>query len=220
VKITTEGQRFHFVIHDRNGVDITGGNSQNVSYDSSTKTFTVLFNTSALLTRYFDDATGVFHREPGDQSVVVNFGEPPIADPPGADGVTAISFGGASTVVHATIVNTRFVGVGESARLDPSAWKGGGISVKSVTFEPRNGLAIVGHDIQKFGSSSTILGTSIAPALVYLTRDAIELQLSFAVTGSMICLRDFKSTGGPSFEYAPGFIALLPAYLRGGAGRP
>jgi chitodextrinase len=222
VRITMEGQRFHSVIHDRNGVDITGDNSLDdlMSYSSSTRTFEFRFNTSALITRYFDDATGVFHRAPGDQSVVVNFGEAPIADPPGGDGVTSISLGGAGMVVRATIVNTRFVGVGESARLDPSAWKGGGISVKSVTFEPRNGLAIVGHVMQKFGSSSTVLGTTASPALVYLTRDAVELQLSFAVTGCMICLRDFKSTGGPSFEYAPGFIALLPAYLRGGAGRP
>ena len=223
VRITLVDQRFHSVIYDRNGIDITGGNSLDglMSYDSSTKTFGFLFNSSTLIARYFDDATGVFRREPGDLSVVVNFGEAPIADPPGAEGVTALSFDRAgSAVVRATIVNTRFVGEGESARLNPSGWKGGRISVKSVTFEPKNGLAIVGHDMQKFGSSSAILGTSSAPALIYLTRDAIELQLSFAVTGSMICLRDFKSTGGPSFEYAPGFIALLPAYLRGGAGRP
>ena len=185
-----------------------------VSYSSATKTYTFNFGSNGDINTYFNESSGVFRKNAGDQSVVVNFGEP-VTNPP--DTKANVSFSDPQAVnLYTTIVNTRFTGVTESDRLNTAFWTGGRLDIKQVTMTPRNGIALIAHDAQKQGGSLVQAGTAASPALFYITRDITTINSNFALTGSLIVLRNWNSTGGPNLTFDPGFKPLLPAYLREG----
>jgi hypothetical protein len=192
------------------GDSLTGGI---VTYSAATKTFTYNFDTAARISAYFDEATGIFSRTTGTSAVVVNFGEPPVLNPPGNEGVAAIVFDGPSASIRATVIDTRFIGASEADRLDPLMWMGGLTTVKQVTWEPAYGIAMVVYDFQKQGGSLVQIGTAAWPALLYVTHTVPALNSNFVLVGSLICLGDFHSSGGPNITFDGGFVPNLPDYL-------
>jgi len=222
------GGTYQARIYDAAGTDITtalGDSLTNITtYQAATNTFIFDFGSHAVVEKYFNDSTGVFKRNPGDVAAVVNFGEPPVVDPPALLGVSALRFdGSAASTIHATVINTRFTGVADSLRIDWSYWMGAVVEVRQIRFEPYQGIALVAYDVNRTGSAQVHIGTEAWPALLYVTRDVDSINSDFYLVGSMICLRDFVSTGGPQFIYNEGFIDLLPDWmmddwLEGGSG--
>ncbi|MBI5836769.1 MAG: pilus assembly PilX N-terminal domain-containing protein [Candidatus Eisenbacteria bacterium] len=206
-------------VYNRLGVDITPADSvclnDVTTYNNATQTFTYKFDNDAKITKYFHDVTGVFKRAPGDSSVVVNFGEVPIANPPGVNGVSAVELDGgfAGNPIHATVINTRFLGVTDSLRLNPTYWTGALFTVKQVTMEPYGGVAVVAFDFSKSGGSLVQLGTSAWPAYLYVTHNVPTLTSNFNLVGALTVLGNWTSTGGPSITYDPGFLGNLPPYI-------
>ncbi len=217
VKGNKIGNVVHARIFDGDGVDITTalGDSLTgvVSFDVSRSSFNYQFDRTVEMNHYFDDATGIFKRNPGDIAVVVNFGEPPLINPPGLEGVSKIEFKGAGVPVHATIINTRFIGVTDEQRVDPDFWKGGLTTVKQIVMEPYYGIALITYDFQKTGGSLVVIGTETWPALVYVTQDVEEVNANFDLVGAITVLGDWNSTGGPNLTYDEGFLENLPGYL-------
>ncbi len=204
-------------IFDALGNDITallGDDLRDVTaYSPSTGSYTFTFDGAADLTHYFDSASGIFRRALGAAAAVVNFGEIPLY-PAGGDGVSYVVLDkGSGLQIATTIVNTRFTGVTEEQRLDTSFWQGGRVTVKQVTFAPDYGLALVTHDFQKQGGSQVDMGTASRPALVYVTHDATSINSNFNLTGSIICLGSWSSTGGPTLVFEDAFVSSLPSYL-------
>jgi len=200
------------------GFDITSALGDSLTdittFDTATGTFEYTFDDDLQINRYFDEVTGVFQRAPGDVAVVVNFGEPPLLNPPGINGIAALEFdAGISTTIHATIVNTRFTGVLESQRSDFNYWTGGLTTVKQIVFEPHYGLGLIVHDFMKQGGSLVQLGSETLPALNWVTRDVVNINSNLELTGSLICLGNWTSQGGPDIHYDPSFIENLPPYL-------
>jgi hypothetical protein len=194
------------------GDSLTGGV---VAYSSSSKTFTYNFNSATRITKYFDETTGVFRRNAGTSAVVVNFGEPPVMSPPGNNGIAAVVLDGSSggSSLRETVINTRFTGATEIERLDPLMWKGGILTVKQLTWEPAYGIAVIAYDFQKQGGSLVRIGSEAWPALLYITNEVPALNSNFELIGSLICLGDFHSTGGPDITFDGGFVPNLPDYL-------
>ncbi|MBM3317701.1 MAG: hypothetical protein FJY75_07595 [Candidatus Eisenbacteria bacterium] len=216
VKGTRVGGVYQARIFDAAMTDITallGDNLASVtSYHVASATFTFSFDTAARIAHYFDDATGIFRRAAGDASVVVNFGEEPLYNPSLA--VSAVVFDGSSgSTVHATIVNSRFIGAADSQRVDTNFWKGAIATVKQVTFEPYGGIAMITGDFQKQGGSQVRMGTPAWPAMVYVTKDVEAINSNFELYGSIICLGDWYNAGGPNITFDGGYIPNLPAYL-------
>jgi len=205
-------------IFNASGFDITAALGDSLTdvttYDPATGTFNYAFDNEQKVNRYFDDVTGVFRRNAGDVAVVVNFGEAPLVSPPGLNGVAAIELkGSAGSPVHATIINTRFTGVLQSQRSDFNYWRGGTTTVKQIVMEPYAGLGIVAHNFMKQGGSLVRLGTAAWPALIWVTQDVVNVTSNFVLSGSLICLGNWNSTGGPNITYDPEFLANLPQYL-------
>jgi hypothetical protein len=203
-------------IFDRNGVDITTALGDSladglVSFDAGANSWTYTFDSAARIARYFDDATGVFRRLAGDAAVVVNFGGPPIGNPAGISNL--IIDGDPASTIHATIINTRFTGVTADQRTETRFWTGGLTTVRQVVWEPYHGLAALTHDFQKQGGSLVQLGTTVNPALIYITGDVPTVNSNFVLDGSLVALGDWTSTGGPSITYDEGFLDLLPDYF-------
>jgi hypothetical protein len=161
------------------------------------------FNTPALVNKYFNESGGVFSKAAGDNSVVVNFGEEP-GSPPMVDGVTSLVFDASSgTTIRATVINSRYVGPlqPDSLRTVASNWRGGLLQVKQITFEPRNGIAMIAYDMEKQGPSHVQLGTTAFPALVYITNDVcVGINANFSLVGSLICLGDFTAREAPTLS--------------------
>ena len=184
-----------------------------VTYNAGLKEFTFDFNSAAKLTTYFDDLTGVFRPRNGATAAVVNFGELPL--PPLTEGTANVTVdAGASLAIHTTILDTRFTGTTLQDRYDTDFWTGGLMYVKQIIWEPYYGIAFVSHNFQYQGGSLVQIGTTAWPALVYTTGDVISLNSNFNLVGSMICLGDWNSQGGPLITYDEGFIENLPGYLQ------
>ena len=213
------GSNYYARVYDATGhnISFTLGDSLTgglVSYNAGSKTFTYSFDTAARISNYFDETTGVFHRNAGTSAVVVNFGEPPIMTPPGNAGVAAVVLdGSAGASLHATVINTRFTGATEAERLDPLKWAGGLLTVKQLTWEPEHGIAAIAYDFQKQGGSLVHIGSEAWPALLYITHQVPALNSNFELIGSLICLGDFHSSGGPDITFNGGFVPNLPDYL-------
>jgi len=218
VRGTKIGNQYQARIFDGNGVDITSALGDSLvgvtSYHNGSKSFTFDFGNNAIIRNYFDESTGIFRRAPGDLGVVVNFGSPPVTDPPGILGVSNVILdGNASTTVTSTLINTRFTGITAEQRLDAAFWQGGLTTVKQITFEPSMGIALITKEFMKSGGSQVDIGTSDYPALVYTTGDVVSLNSNFELSGSLICLGDWNSSGGPNLFFDPSFQANLPGYL-------
>jgi hypothetical protein len=218
VRGTKIGSTYQARIFDRNGVDITTALGDSLvditSYNNGQKTFTFEFKGAADINHYFDDTGGVFSRNGGDVAVVINFGEEPLINPPGSDGITEVIIdANPNQKIHATIINTRFTGTTLEDRYDYLYWKGGLTIVKQIIWEPYYGIAMIVHDFQRQGGSLVRLGTAAWPALVYATQDVVYVNSNFELTGSIICLHDWTSTGGPDVIFDGGFMDNLPGYL-------
>jgi hypothetical protein len=46
----------------------------------------------------------------------------------------------------------------------------------------------------------------------------VQIGSNLGVTGCLLSLGDFRSTGGPNFTFDDGFLPRLPAYLQQGGG--
>jgi hypothetical protein len=210
------GSNTYAKIYDADMNDITSviGDSLGgiVSYAASSKTFTYTF-ANANISKYFADPDGKFARAPGDHAVVVNFGASP-PNPP--DVLSIVTFNG-NAVVHATILNTRYVGAGSGDRLNSASWRGGSVTLRRVTFEPYYGIGIAAHNFVKSGSSNVLVGTAPAPSLVYATRNVSGLNASFTLRGGIFCLADWSSASNPTVIHDPGYVADLPDFLRDGS---
>jgi hypothetical protein len=223
VKGKKVGPNYRATIYDAGMIPIPGGSDlpDVTTYNNGSKTYTFSFDSQAKIADYFGDGSvgsGVFKRNAGDIGVVVNFGEPPDS-PLGALYHALVFDGNSSSNVHSTIINSRFIGVTEAQRLDWNYWEGDDnmkITVKQVIFEPFYGIAIIAQNLERTGSAHAYLGTTAYPALVYITRDVVTINSNLDITGSLICLRDFHSTGGPNVTYNEGFIPNLPGYLSNG----
>lgn len=223
VRGTEAGGFAHATVFDANGVDITGatGNLADItSYSTAQKTYTFSFDNNTRINQYFDETTGVFRRGAGDIGVVVNFGEMPL-DPPQALAHYVVIDGNGSSTVHATIINSRFLGATDDQRINSQYWDGWDdatdrrrIEVKQVTFEPYLGIAMITENLEKTGTAAAYLGTTTWPALVYVTKDVVTINSNFFLNGSLIVLNDFHSTGGPTITYNEGFMDNIPDYLR------
>jgi hypothetical protein len=213
------GGLYHGRIFDRYGNDMTtvlGDSLTSVTtFDPGTGTFSFAFMSGAIIEHYFDDAMGVFRRNSGDDAVVVNFGEPPLIDPPGVEGTANLVFDGSQeTVIHATIINTRYIGPPDDfERIHWTNWDGGLTEIKQIAFEPYYGFALLVHDFDKISSARAQVGTEAWAALLYATRDLGLLGNNTFVRGSLICLRDLVSLGGQTVTFDPGFLCNLPDYL-------
>ncbi|MDP6417868.1 MAG: pilus assembly PilX N-terminal domain-containing protein [Candidatus Krumholzibacteria bacterium] len=208
-------------IFDRYGQDITtslGDSLTSVTdFKSKNGLFEFEFRNSAEIDFYFNEDTGIFRREPGDQSVVVNFGSAPLLDPPGVLGIADLEFDGdPGTTLHATIINSRFTGSNDSQRMDSFYWTGGVITMKQVDMEPYNGLAFIARDFQKRAGNGALgnVGSESWPALGYVTGDVERVGANFHCVGEILCLGDWYSIGGPDITYDAGFLDFLPAYFR------
>jgi hypothetical protein len=214
VRGVKSGATYTARIYDEAGTDVTGTTDMSAitSYNSGTKTYTFSFDTAGKIDQYFDFTTGVFHRESGDNSVVVNFGEVPLG-PTGALYSSIAVDGAVSSEIKSTLINTRFTGTTEVDRLATANWAGGTFAVRQLKMEPVNGIALVICNLDKPGSSQVSLGSPAWPALVYVTRDVNSINSNFSLTGTLIVLNDFVCTGGPNITYNSGFIENLPNYL-------
>lgn len=209
------GTKYVAVIRDKDNNDVSsraGANPMNdvLTYDSGDKTFTFSFSSTTLITKYFDDATGVFRREAGDAAVVVWFGKQSLI---AANSIADIDIKGSGSVINASILNVRFTGTTEAQRLDKDYWKGGRVSLKQVTFAPFNGISIVARSLGQSGSSQVFLGTATWPGLVYVMHDADDVNSNFTVTGSMVIMDDWNCEGGMTYTYSSTYIPRLPVYF-------
>lgn len=215
VQCNKVGTKYVAVIRDKNNNDVSsraGANPMNevLTYNSSNKAFTFTFASSAAITKYFDDATGVFKREAGDVAVVINFGKQSLIE---AASIANIDIQGGGAILHTSILNARFTGTAEAQRLNNKYWKGGRISLKSVRFQPYNGISCLAYDLGQSGSSQVYLGDATWPGLVYVVHDADNVNSNLTVTGSMVLLNDWDCQGGMNYTYSSTYIARLPTYF-------
>jgi len=205
-------------IYDRWGVDITATKPDSLqdvtTYNAGQKTFTYDFNSAAKVDKYFDELTGIFSKDPGDVSVVVNFGESAAVDPPGVDAFLMIRRPPRSTLVpYTTLINTRFTGTTMDQRIDETFWTGGLTTLKQIQMEPTYGIGLIAHNFQKVGGSNTYVGSETWPAFMYVTQNVVGVNANFILTGSIITLGDWYSSGGPDLEFDDGFLQNFPDWL-------
>ncbi len=217
VKGAESGGLHHARIFDASGNDITAAKGDSLtavlSYDAGQQTFVYDFDSDALIARYFDQAAGVFSRNPGDMAVVVNFGEVPVVNPPGMSGISEVIIDGTSSVVTSTIINTRFTGVSSDQRYDTAFWTGGLTSVKQITMEPDYGIALIAADFMKNGGARVDIGTATTPAYIYITNDLQDANANFEIQGAVTVLGDWMSSGHLTITYDTGFLSQVPSYL-------
>jgi hypothetical protein len=207
----------HARIYDETQTDVTttfdpDSLSNVTTWNNGTKTYTFEF-VGAEVDQYFNDSTGVFFRAPGDRAVVVNFGETfGMAGNP-AD-VRSELIVTEETVIHATLINTRFTAVADSERIVEANWFGGVTEFKKATIEPYYGVGLIPKTMMtKPGASNLVFGTEDYPCLIYATGDLDFGNANFTLRGALIVLGDYTSTGGPDIVFDDGFIENLPDYL-------
>ncbi|MBC8423606.1 hypothetical protein H8E07_05745 [bacterium] len=210
-------------IFDRDGNDITTALGDSLtgvtSYSSLLRAFIYNFHNNTTITRYFDQTpgVGVFSRNLGDNSVVINFGDVPLMDPPGVDGVAHVYMqGNNQSEIRSTLINTRFEGLGTPQRTDPRYWAGGVTLIYNTRMRPRNGVGIIAQHV--WAGNSSELGDASWPALTYLTGDwNASLNLfgrpGFRMTGSFITLGSFASLGRLTFTHDDEFMARIPSAI-------
>lgn len=215
VQCNKVGSKYVAVIRDKNNIDVSSRAGANpmedvLSYNSSTKTFSFSFSSAALITKYFDDVTGVFRKDAGTNAVVVWFGKASLIE---ANSIANISFQGSGSIIHASILNARFTGTTEAQRLNGAYWKGGNVALKSVRFQPYNGISILAYDLGQSGSSQVYVGDATWPGLVYVLHSADSVNSNFSVTGSMVIMNNWECEGGMTYTYNSSYIQRLPTYF-------
>jgi hypothetical protein len=204
-------------IFDRYGYELTdrAGDQMRdvVSYKKNQDLFTYDFDRESILEKYFDDEDGVFRRDPGDVAVVVNFGEPSLLPSSQTDRARIILEGDENSVIHATIINNRFLGVSDSQRLDPDMWYGGKTQLREIIMEPFLGIALIAATLVNDQPDEVRLGSDLRPALVYATERVQKIRDDFQMTGTMVTLGDFFCDGDVQFTYSEVLQDILPSYL-------
>jgi len=217
VRGTKVGSDYQARIFDALGNDITTALGDSLtgvtSYNNGQKVFTFDFSGDATINHYFDQVAGVFSRAAGDHAVVVNFGESPVINPPGINGVSDVIIDGTHASVNSTIINTRFTGVTSADRREATFWDGGVTTLKQLTMEPDYGIAVIVKDFMNNGGARVDLGTVVQPAFVYITGDIDGLNSNFELVGAVTLLGDWDSNGHLTIYYDTGFLADLPDYL-------
>ncbi len=203
----------------KNGVNVTGSMGDSLSSVLSFKSGRYQFDFGPPEIKTWFTNTGApaaFFRADtlaGQHSVVVNFAEPVTPYPAKLVNLHFQQNPGDPSI-HATIINTRFTGASDDQRLDTKYWSGGVVDFKTAaTFEPDNGLTLVCHDFDQ-GNAQVTLGTPAYPGLVYVTHDAYGINGDLSLTGAVIVLHDWSSTGGPTLTYDESFLARLPPELQ------
>jgi hypothetical protein len=208
-------------ILDGDGNDITSAVGDSlvgiVSYDPSADENDQIiyrFNGLGTVQDYFHEDTGVFKRNAGDTSVVVNFGNGSVTSPPGVDSEADVLLDGVNyQTIHTTIINTKFTGITEEERQDTANWSGGDINMRKVSIAPYNGIAFISHEVEKDDGTDINLGTETWPALVVITGEGENLNPHFKVTGTVVCLGEWSCFGDQILVYDPGYLDNLPTYL-------
>jgi hypothetical protein len=57
------------------------------------------------------------------------------------------------------------------------------------------------------------VGTAAWPGLVYVMKDADDVNSNFEVVGSMVILDDWHCEGGMTYTYSSTYIPRLPTYF-------
>jgi len=226
VRCVTGGGPARAVIRDGDGNDITAvlGDDMHtvVQFSNASRRFTITFNGVGNFNRYFHPTTGLFVKAPGDSAVVVNFGNPPEAGPPGTRDTVAIYLLGSNSanmpIITQTLINTRFTGSSESQRTTSSAWRGEMIYTSNITMEPENGIAIISHYHYATGNGQSSIGTVDQPAFVYATNSAYVLWGRVSHRGSVASLNMWlilSIIGNARVEYTwdGGFLGDVPFWL-------
>jgi hypothetical protein len=216
VRGTNLGGVYQARIFDRDGNDITTalGDSLDTitTYSSLLGVYSFDFSGMGTIEHYFDQLTGIFSRATGDISVVVNFGNAPLTDPPGVNGTQWLTLDGHGVDhIYSTIVNTRFTGVTEEQRLDTRFWRGGLVYASHIRFEPYNGIAVMCDSY--YPSMSVQVGTAAHPALFLSTGGWVWTIHPTQFRGGLICLGSLYILGNTTVTYDPGFLSLLPDYM-------
>lgn len=221
VKAVQSGGTWQARIFDGDGLDITTALGDSlvgvVSYNpaaAENDQITYNFDGLGVVEDYFHEDTGVFKRNAGDSSVVVNFGEGSLTTPPGIDSEADVILDGVNyPTIHTTIINTHFTGVTEEDRQSSENWTGGDVILKKVTIEPYNGIALITYEVEKDDGTDIQLGTADWPALVIITNEGENMNPHFKLTGTLICLGPFSCFGDQTLVYDDGYIDNLPSYL-------
>jgi hypothetical protein len=170
-------------------------------------------------TQWFNQRPGtpnaVFTRDPGDSSVVVDFGHPDDT-PPGS--IANLDFQQNDPVpFETTIINTQFVGISEADRIAPcsSFWKGGNVTFGSkMTWVPRNCVALVTNHLGppqgQQPNAQGSLGTLDNPALTYVTGNVEGIKGQLQIYGVLVSLCDINSQGGPDVWHDPSILDCIP----------
>ena len=202
---------------ERDGNDITSSLSRNpatvMSYDPATQTFTYDFTGHGDVEDWFDYSSGVFARQGGDNSVVVDFGlASPTAPGYNARSNVNIEGSGGNGRIQTTVVNTRFIGSGEAQRRDTQFWMGGETTYSHIKLEPTNGVGTVSHNISVDGAS-VFLGTSQTSALIFATGDFEAVQNTSQTYGALVALGNIHLAGTHHFRFDSEFLADIPNFL-------
>lgn len=226
VRCVTGGGPARAIIRDGDGNDITailGDDLNNViQFSNWQKKFTIAFQGVGHFNSYFHPTNGLFVKAPGDSAVIVNFGNPPEAGPPGTrDYVDVFMIGNNSPnmpAVTQTIINTRFTGGAESQRPSYRSWRGGVIYIRDVTMEPDNGIAIISHSHYSSGNRQTEIGTVNQPALVYATNSAWVIWGRTRYEGSVVSLNSWLvlsilSNRRAEYTWNSGFLSDTPFWF-------
>ncbi|MFB3909581.1 MAG: pilus assembly PilX N-terminal domain-containing protein [Candidatus Eisenbacteria bacterium] len=194
-------------IYDRNKVDVTAAlgdpfTGTGIVSHHPINGYTFTFQTADLV--LLCDPSRPFAKPAGKDAVVLNFAE--FADQPSL--VFAADYD-----LHATVINTKFLGVTVEDRLDWNFWSGKLTTVQRIKWEPDNGIAVIAHDFERSGGALVEMGTTDRPALVYVTRDAISVNANWQLVGTIICLRNWSSQGGITLVYDPDLLEILPDFF-------
>ncbi len=207
-------------IFDALGNDITsvvGDSLVGVVYGNGNY-YSVWFSSPSRIRHYFDQETGVFRRAPGDQSVVVNFGNPALRPRPHGgwrelrNSRTMVYLrGDGNTTVNSTIITTRYRGHRERDRLNYRRWHGNYLYLYRMRMEPLNGIAFVSYGF--LGWQGCTIGTADRPALAYVTGPLALTISDFSITGSLIDLGTHYAIGRSNLTYTSSLLDLIPSYL-------
>lgn len=159
----------------------------------------------------------------GDDYVVVDFGQPDSS----LTSVADIEFNqpDGSWVMEATIINARFTGLTENARIQSCSgfWKGGHVTFgKQLAFAPRGCVALItnylGPTTANQPTAQGKLGTVDNPALTYVTSNVNGIRGALEVHGVFVSLCDINSQGGPDVYHDPSVLDCIPQGVLGESG--
>jgi hypothetical protein len=185
------------------------------SFDNNSGQLNITIRNAAI----FDTAGTVFPKNPGDSTVVINFGGRLKDYVPSylrhtTTNLTINVPGANPTTIYGTIINTRYrlVMADTEERLDRTRWMGGQIETRSwARFEPTYCIAFIAQTIR--GNAQQSLGTPDHPALSYIIDTGDFSVGQWTIYGSLVSLGDITVGGGVNLTFSRDFIDCLPGHL-------